>query len=411
MAAGTPVSGQSTESLPPVDSRAWLGLLALFVGGFATRPQMMAVGPLIPLIQDDLGVSHAVVGLLPTIPILCMGLFALVAPIAAQLLGTRLAMTLSIVLMAVFGVVRAIAPDALLILVATVPIGIGIGVGGALLPIAVKERFSRRPAFATGMYTNGIQVGAAGSAAIAAPIALWLGGWRESLVVLSIVTLAVGIAWHVLTRSDAAATRRTGATRPHWPLRDPVAWMLVASFALRAGIFQALLAWLPAIYVERGWSITAAGLLPLAITVGGMPATWLATRSADIRGSRRLYMSVASALMIVVAMLFVVFPDIGYLGAVFCGMCLGTIFPIALTLPLDLAERPADAGALASMMLAGGFLGSAAAPFLLGVARDFRGDFTASLVLLSFFSALMLAVTLFMSPERLAARRAAARPA
>jgi CP family cyanate transporter-like MFS transporter len=113
--------------------------------------------------------------------------------------------------------------------------------------------------------------------------------------------------------------------------------------------------------------------------------------------------------MIAVALSFIVFPDIGYLGAVFCGLCLGTIFPIALTLPLDLAERPQDAGALASMMLAGGFLGSAAAPFLLGVARDVSGDFNASLVVLAVLSALMLAVTLFMSPERLAARRAAGR--
>jgi CP family cyanate transporter-like MFS transporter len=370
---------------------------------------MMAVGPLIPLIQADLGISHSVVGLLPTIPVLCMGLFALVAPTAAQVFGTRLAMTLSILLMAGFGLVRAVAPDALLILLATIPIGVGIGIGGALLPIAVKEQFSRRPAFATGMYTNGIQVGAATSAAIAAPIALWLGGWRESLVVMSFLTLAVALAWFALTRVDPAGARRTSATRPHWPLRDRVAWMLVVSFALRAGIFQALLSWLPAIYVERGWSITAAGLLPLAITVGGLPATWLATRLADVRGSRRLYMSVASTLMIGVALLFIVVPDIGYLGAVFCGLCLGTIFPIALTLPLDLAERPQDAGALASMMLAGGFLGSAAAPFLLGAARDVTGNFTSSLLLLAIFSAAMLAVTLFMSPERLAARRAAAR--
>jgi hypothetical protein len=43
------------------------------------------------------------------------------------------------------------------------------------------------------------------------------------------------------------------------------------------------------------------------------------------------------------------------------------------------------------------------------VARDLTGDFIASLVLVSLLSALMLAVTLFMSPERLAAKRAAAR--
>ena len=51
-----------------------LGLLAgLFLAGLALRPQIVGVGPLIPAIQDDLDVSHAVAGLLGTIPVLCMG--------------------------------------------------------------------------------------------------------------------------------------------------------------------------------------------------------------------------------------------------------------------------------------------------------------------------------------------------
>jgi len=40
------------------------------------RPQVVGVGPLIDEIQDDLDASHALVGLLGTIPVLCMGLFA-----------------------------------------------------------------------------------------------------------------------------------------------------------------------------------------------------------------------------------------------------------------------------------------------------------------------------------------------
>jgi len=410
-AAPTPEGGPSPEGrpTPAADAGAALGLLALFVGGLATRPQMMAVGPLIPLIQDDLAIPHAVAGLLATIPLVCMGIFALAGPTTAQLFGTRWGMTLSLVAMAVFGLARAVAPNAFLMLLATIPIGIGIGIGGALLPIAVKERFPRRPAFATGMYTNGYQAGAAASAAVAAPLALWLGGWRESLALVSAASVSFAVIWHVLARDNPSEAPRTAATRPRWPLRDSIAWMLVISFALRAGIFQALLSWLPAIYVERGWSITDAGFLPVAMTAGGIPATLAVTRVADVRGSRRLYMSVACTMLIVACLLFIVVPGIGYLGAALCGACLGTLFPIALTLPLDLAEKPQDVGALASMMLAGGFGVSAVAPFVLGAARDLTGDFTGSMLLLAFFSVLMLLVTLAMSPERLAARRAAAR--
>ena len=51
-------------------------LAALFLGALALRPQLVGVGPLLPEIDDDLDVSHAVAGLLGTIPVLCMGLFA-----------------------------------------------------------------------------------------------------------------------------------------------------------------------------------------------------------------------------------------------------------------------------------------------------------------------------------------------
>jgi len=55
-------------------------LVALFLAAVALRPQLVGVGPLLPSIQTDLGVSHAVAGLLGTIPVLCMGLFAPPAP-------------------------------------------------------------------------------------------------------------------------------------------------------------------------------------------------------------------------------------------------------------------------------------------------------------------------------------------
>lgn len=50
-------------------------LLALFVTTLTLRPQMVAVGPLLPLMRADLGLPAAVAGLLTTIPVLCMSLF------------------------------------------------------------------------------------------------------------------------------------------------------------------------------------------------------------------------------------------------------------------------------------------------------------------------------------------------
>ena len=62
-------------------------LCALLLAAVALRPQLVGAGPLIPDIQDDLGTSHAVAGLVGTIPVLCMGLFAPAARAALGALG------------------------------------------------------------------------------------------------------------------------------------------------------------------------------------------------------------------------------------------------------------------------------------------------------------------------------------
>ena len=122
-----------------------------------------------------------------------MGLFAIPgAYVAARL---RAAIGACLAGIAVFGLLRAAAPGAPLVLALTFPIGVGMGLAGALMPVAVKERFAHRPAFASGVYTTGINLGSALSSALAVPIAAAWGGWRAALAVFSACTiLCFGVA-------------------------------------------------------------------------------------------------------------------------------------------------------------------------------------------------------------------------
>ena len=55
-------------------------LAALFLMGLVLRPALIAVGPLLPAIRVDLDISFRDAGLLGTLPILCLGLFAPLGP-------------------------------------------------------------------------------------------------------------------------------------------------------------------------------------------------------------------------------------------------------------------------------------------------------------------------------------------
>jgi CP family cyanate transporter-like MFS transporter len=81
------------------------------------------------------------------------------------------------------------------------------------------------------------------------------------------------------------------------------------------------------------------------------------------------------------------------------------MFPMILTLPLDLAHRPADVGAFAALMLGGGYVLAAIAPLVLGAVRDETGSFAASLWMLVALAAALVLTALAFSRERLAAAR------
>ena len=91
-------------------NRPVLVLAGIVLSALALRPQIIAIGPLVDAIDTDLGVSHTVTGLLGTIPLLCMGIFAPAAgPLAARVGATR-AMTLVLLTIGVAGIARAVAP-------------------------------------------------------------------------------------------------------------------------------------------------------------------------------------------------------------------------------------------------------------------------------------------------------------
>jgi CP family cyanate transporter-like MFS transporter len=379
-------------------------LVALFLAAVALRPQLVGVGALLPSIQRDLGVSHAVAGLLGTIPVLCMGLFAPPAAFLSGRIGSRRAIGFALGLIGAFGVARLIVPGAAGVILLTVPLGVGMGLAGAMLPVAAKERFADRPGFATGAYTTGITSGAAIAAAVAVPLAHAAGGWRTPLYVFSAVSCALTAIWFWLTRTERTHVR--SEVRPlKLPLRNPLGWRLVAAFFLMSFVFYGLNSWLPDVYVERGWSQSSAGELLAVLNTITIPVGFFAAWAADHIGTRRMWLGGAAALQVLALLGVVLLPGGGWIWAVMLGLSIGPLFPLTMTLPLDAAQRPAEVAALAGMMLGLGYTLSSTGPLILGAVRDLSGNFDTVLWVLVVASTLQFLVDASFSPARLAASR------
>ena len=370
----------------------------LFLATLALRPQLLAIGPLLPLIRDDLGLPASVAGLLTTIPVLCMGVFAPVGPYVAARLGPRNAFGVCLVLVVGFGVARALAPAYPLVLLATFGLGIGVGVAGAIPSMIVSERMTSRPALGTGAYAGGIVAGSTAAAAIAVPLAVD-GDWRQSLLVISVVSIASILALVLFVPADRSG--RTRATVPHLPWRHATAWLLVVAFGLQSLMYYGVVAWLPNVFVERGWSPADAGAL-VAVTNGvGLITTLGVPLVADRFGGRRRQL-VASAVGSTGAMMAIALvPDLAFAWVAILGLALGSIFPLVLTLPLDVTDEPGQVGSVAALMLLGGYAVSALGPFALGAARDATGNFEASLWILVVVGFALVGCCLLISPTRL----------
>lgn len=388
-----------------------LGLLAgLFLAGLALRPQIVGVGPLIPEIQDDLGVSHAVAGLLGTIPVLCMGVFALPAPEVSRRYGTRLAIAVCLGLIGTFGIARGIAPGAAAVILLTFGVGIGLGLAQALMPAAVKERFPLRPAFATGIYVLGFNIGSALSSVFAVPISHVTGSWRWSLVVFSAVTVALVPAWIWLTRGEPPH-RRSEIARIRLPFHSGTAWALVGIFGSMACVFYGLNSWLPDAYVERGWSDGKAGALLAVLNIAALVTTVIIPWLSDRKGSRRVYLLAFSAAMALAVVGFAVVPGGAWVWAAVVGLSTGAMFPLVMTLPVDVGRRATDVASVAGLMLGVGYMIGAVAPLVLGAARDVTGTFTTTLWLIVGSATVLFTLCASMTPERIARGVATPEPA
>lgn len=382
-----------------------LVLPALFAVAIALRPQIVGIGPLVPAIRTDLGVSFLWAGLLTTIPVLCMGVFApLVSPVVRRV-GAARGVAVASVAIAATGTARAVVPGATGVLATTVAVGVAVAVTGTLLPVVVKQGFANRPLTATGVYVAGIQTGAASSALVAVPLADLAGGWRGSLLVLSLASLLVALPWALVGRS-LVATVPTAAVAPAAvdrlrsarARRVPALVRLAALFGLQSVPFYGLIAWLPSHLVDSGWTEARAGAALALLNVVGLATSLTVPRLGDRIGSRRGYLWVGAGLAATAVVGLVVAPGAGHLWAVAAGVGLSVLFTVTLTLPLDAAPDVPSAAIASSVVLGAGYTVAAGVPALLGALRDWTGGFEAALGVL-LVSLLALAVLAAGAPE------------
>jgi CP family cyanate transporter-like MFS transporter len=368
-----------------VPARAGLGLTlaGILLVAMNLRPAFTSVGPALPDIRAELGLSGALAALVAALPVLCLGLLAPLAPILSRRIGIEWAMGAALLALGT-GLLLRVVGDLGLLIAGTVVVGGAIAVANVLLPVIVKRDFPNHVGRVTGLYTSAMAVTAAVAAAVTIPVATSLGlGWRGGLGAWAVpVGLAVA-AWlpQLRVRTPFAHAPLRGATRAL--LGDGLAWQVTLYLGLQSLGFYAAVAWVPSIYRDLGVNPVEAGLIgsivPLAGVGGGLTIPALAARRRDQRWSAFL-VSVGTA----TGMLGVLVAPLAapLLWVAIIGFAQGASFPLALTMIVLRTRTPAETQRLSAMAQTFGYLVAASGPLAVGAAYDLTGSWDVPLGLL-----------------------------
>jgi CP family cyanate transporter-like MFS transporter len=357
--------------------------LGLLLVSLNLRPSMSALSPVLGAIRRSTGLSAAGAGLLTTLPLVCFGLLAPLAPRLVRRSGTGRVLLGCLVVLLIGIVVRS--SDYAGLFVGTLLIGTAVAVANVLMPGIVKRDFPRQVSLMTGLYTAMLSAGAALAAGTTAPLARALGAnWRLATGAWAlpvVVAIAVIVPLRSHGRPGPASSIVVEPTPSLW--RSRVAWSVTIFMGVQSLEFYSTLAWLPTVFHDRGVPVVTAGLLlALSNSVGIFAALftpWIANRIGDVR------IAVLGAVCLATAGLAGLLLDphhVDALWAVLLGCGQGATISLALMVMVLRSSNQHEAMALSGMAQGVGYLIAAVGPTLLGALYDVAHSWSLPLAVL-----------------------------
>ncbi|WP_308162158.1 MFS transporter [Bacillus sp. ISL-18] len=360
---------------------------------FNLRPAITSVGPLVGMIQEDVGLAHWSAGLLMSFPLLVFAAMSPIVPRLANLFSNEMTLLLGLISLVIGIVIRSI-PMTFFLFTGTLFIGVGIAVGNVLLPAVVKDKFPEKFGLMTSVYSTSMGLIASLASGLSVPLAKDLNlGWQGALIVWGIPAVIAILLWTYLVRFNQGnhkeIKKAPSSSKEMW--QSPLAWQIAIFMGFQSFLFYVTISWLPEILQSHGLSMGTAGWMLSITQLVGLPASFFIPVIAGRYRSQ-----------IWIALLLGLLSIIGYAGLllgssypiliisiIFIGVALGGNFPLALSY-IGLRSRNASrAVELSGMTQSTGYILAAVGPLLIGYLFDMTHVWTIPLIALTIVSVVL----------------------
>jgi len=355
----------------------WVAVSLLWLAGVGLRLTILAVPPVISLIQADLNLSGTQIGVLSGLPIILFGIAALPGSLLVARFGALATLVAGLLITGVASGLRGAALDVAVLYAATILMSGGIAIMQPALPLLVRQWLPQRVSFGTAVYSNGLLVAETVAVLLTIPFVLPLvdNSWRLSLAVWGAPLIVIAVLTVVLApppKETALILPPEG--RSWWPdWSNKLIWQLGLVFGAVNSTYFCSNGFLPGHLTDAGRPDLIGSALT-ALNFGQLPASFALLGIVDKLERRAWPFMVCGALMLVcvvgiavTANLWTVFfaGMLGFLGAFV--MTLGFALPALLSSPSEMAR-------MSAAMFTVSYSGALVVSVLSGAAWDLGGS-------------------------------------
>ena len=365
-----------------------------FIVGLNLRPILASVGPLFSVLQREAGLTATQFSLLTTLPVAMMGLAALCGPWLLARIGAVRGIMLGLFILLVACSLRGFSTSLTGLMGTALLGGASIGTIQALMPALIKKAYTQTASTIMSLFSTGIMAGAAVAAASAEPLFSWL-TLKPALAMAGVLALLALMLWLPLVKQpQGEQTANESVT-----LSSSRTGLLLLFFGVGTGAYTLVLAWLPPLYIQAGWSARSSGYMLAWLTLTEVAAGFAVSALIGKFPDRRVPL-ITVLLLLLAGLLCLVFSPgtTPVLSTLLLGIGIGALFPLSLIVTFDHARTPAQAGKLLSKVQGGGYMIAALMPLVAGIVRDSSVSLTSAWLVMSAGVVLLIAIAFTFKP-------------